>query len=137
MSESKQKRNLMNNLIIQFDCKCHWCGCEVFRGHLYHGRPNQATVDHLMTKRMGRKLYLEGGHVLACRRCNNLRELEESKKLHEHIDYDRYRNLCHLALKAENPPSRKDKIIVEQIALDWQIAECYNTHIATHYIVQS
>ena len=133
MSKDRIKRNLMNNLIIQFDCKCHWCGCEVFRGKEYHSQPNQATVDHLMTKRMGRKRYLDGGHVLACSKCNNDRELEESRQLHEHIDYDRYVNLCHIAYMAENPPS-KHKIIVEQIALDWQTSECYNTHIATHYI---
>ena len=135
MSKDKIKRNLMNSLIIQFDCKCHWCGCEVFRGKVYHAQHNQATIDHLMTKRMGRKKYLEGGHVLACFKCNNAREKEETRQLHEHIDYDRYKNLCHLALRAENPPSKGIEIKVEQIALDWQTDECYNTHIATHYII--
>jgi hypothetical protein len=90
-----------------------------------------------MTKRMGRKEYMEGGHVLSCTRCNHARELEESRQLHEHIDYDRYKNLCHLALIAENPPRTKIKFKVEQIALDWQDPACYNNHIATHYTVQS
>ena len=137
MSSASIKQKLMNKLIIQFDCKCHWCGCKVFRGIKYHALPHQATIDHLMTRRMGRKEYMEGGHVLACRKCNNVREIEESRQLHEHIDYDRYKNLCHLALIAENPPSKGIKIVFEQIALDGQTAEFYNNHIATHYFIQS
>ena len=125
----------MNSLMIRFDCKCHWCGCKVFRGKEYHAQHNQATVDHLMTKRMGRKTYLEGGHVLSCSKCNHLREVEETKQLNKHIDYDRYKNLCHLALAAENPPSKGISIVYEKIALDWQDADCYNNHIATHYII--
>ena len=135
MPSYNKKRNLMNRLIIQFDCKCHWCGCEVFRGNQYHAQPNQATVDHLMTKRMGRTEYMQGGHVLSCFKCNHARNVEENKKLNEHIDYDRYKNLCYLASMAENPPRKGIPIKVEQIALDWQTDECYNTHIATHYII--
>ena len=123
----------MNCLMIQFDYKCHWCGCEVFRGKQYHAMHNQATIDHLMTKRMGRKMYMEGGHVLACRKCNHRREIEETKELNKYIDYDRWKNLCHLATKAENPPLKEITIVFEQIALDWQDPDCYNNHIATHY----
>jgi hypothetical protein len=36
-----------------------------------------ATIDHLKTKSQGRKGYMEGGHVLACRSCNVERNRQE------------------------------------------------------------
>ena len=61
------------------------------------------------------------------------KEVKIELELNKYIDYDRWKNLCHLATKAENPPLKEITIVFEQIALDWQDPVCYNNHIATHY----
>lgn len=78
---SKKHGRILTHLMAQFNCKCHWCDCEVFRGKLYRNQTNQATIDHLLTKRMGRTTYMEGGHVLACNLCNEARNILENRIL--------------------------------------------------------
>ena len=59
------------DLYLKQDGLCHWCGRKTFIGGEYHNRANQATIDHLKTKRDGRMDYMDGGHVLACSECNH------------------------------------------------------------------
>jgi hypothetical protein len=84
----KKRDRLFKHLFLQFDGKCHWCKCEVVRG-LQCGKdtaPNCATIDHLMTMREGRTLYMEGGHVLSCYLCNQVRNVIENIKYGAKVD---------------------------------------------------
>lgn len=73
------RRNIFALLYIRHGGKCHWCDIDV---RLDKTRTKtQGTIDHLKTMRMGRKNYYDGGHVLACRKCNGDRNSIECKEL--------------------------------------------------------
>lgn len=84
MSHRKQKLGLWNN-----NPKCHWCG-EVtlltnekeIKGHPH---PRMATLDHLISRYDPRRwLHAppnEKRNVLACFKCNQERQAEETRKL--------------------------------------------------------
>ena len=84
----KKRATLFKHLMSQFHNKCHWCKCEVVRG-LTCGRdtaPDCATIDHLMTMRMGRTEYMQGGHVLSCYLCNQARNILENREYGSKVD---------------------------------------------------
>lgn len=75
----RNRKLVLPGLLLAHECKCHWCKIPVIETATR--RPDQATVDHLKTKRQGRKDYWEGGHVLSCYRCNHKRNNVEMKAL--------------------------------------------------------
>jgi hypothetical protein len=62
------------------DPRCHWCGRETL---IHLGAPGSrklaATIDHIITKRMGRGH--RGKPVLACNGCNQQRCKDEQAML--------------------------------------------------------
>ena len=68
----RKRKRLADHLFIHHSGKCFWCDCNVERS--VKAGPLQATIDHLKTKLEGRENYFDGGHVLACAKCNSQRE---------------------------------------------------------------
>ena len=77
----RNRKKILPQLLIDFNHKCHWCDITVVVTP--EKCSNQATVDHLKTRRQGRKDYMDGGHVLACHKCNHERGAEECRALTE------------------------------------------------------
>jgi hypothetical protein len=75
----RNRKLVLPGLLLAHNRKCHWCQIPVVE--TAQRRPDQATVDHLKTKRQGRKHYMEGGHVLSCYRCNHKRNNVEMKAI--------------------------------------------------------
>jgi 5-methylcytosine-specific restriction endonuclease McrA len=77
---SRQKSEIFDILFTRHNGRCHWCNTVVT---FALNTAKEGTIDHLKTIRMGRKNYYDGGHVLACRKCNGDRNTRETKDKNE------------------------------------------------------
>ncbi len=72
------KKNLFEALYAHHGGRCFWCSKYVTYGN-HNNCALSGTIDHLKTMTMGRRNYYDGGHVLACRKCNGTRNSDDLK----------------------------------------------------------
>lgn len=82
------RKNIFLFLFVKHSGKCNWCNVIV---SLTRNTSNEGTIDHLKTKNMGRRNYYDGGHVLACRKCNEDRNVKERTELKQFFGLIRLR----------------------------------------------
>lgn len=77
MSQAKRKR-LFESLVHQFGLVCHWCKRPVVRQESGESRQanNTATLDHIVSRIFGGSDKRDNC-VIACRKCNGRRGLED------------------------------------------------------------
>lgn len=91
--KNKSKRKRRENLWINEDGKCYWCGRETFLPPKGDPKalpsPDWATVDHIRTRldknRRDQNIENAPRTVLACWECNNLRGRLHQLAIQEYI----------------------------------------------------